>query len=108
MGMNSTRRKLAIATWSPPGEGNIYGKLTLNAEPALKYIAEVREATGEKVTMTHFVGKAVAMALANAPGLNGRILWSKFIPHKTVDIDATLTDGCGRELGDSKTVFLKL
>jgi len=38
MAMNSTRRKLAIGTWSAPREGNIYGKLTLNAEPALAYI----------------------------------------------------------------------
>ena len=102
MAMNSTRRKLAIATWSPPREGNIYGKLTLNAEPALKYIAEVREATGEKVTMTHFVGKAVAMALAAAPGLNGRIRFNKFIPHETVDIAYLVVLEGGSDLAKAK------
>ena len=71
MAMNSTRRKLAIATWSAPREGNIYGKLTVNAEPALAYLAALTEATGENVTLTHFVGKAVATALASSPGLNG-------------------------------------
>ncbi len=102
MAMNSTRRKLAIATWGPPKEGNIHGKLTLNAEPSLKYIAEVREATGEKVTMTHFVGKAVAMALAETPGLNGRIRWSKFIPHKTVDISFLVVLEGGADLAKAK------
>ena len=104
--MNSTRRKLAIATWSPPREGNIYGKLTLNAEPALKYIAEVREATGEKVTMTHFVGKAVAMALAASPGLNGRILFNKFRPHDTVDIAYLVVLEGGSDLAKAKITEL--
>ena len=106
MSMNSTRRKLAIATWSPPSEGNIYGKLTLNAEPALKYIAEVREATGEKVTMTHFVGKAVAMALAETPGLNGRIRWGRFIPHETVDIAFLVVLEGGADLAKAKITEL--
>jgi pyruvate dehydrogenase E2 component (dihydrolipoamide acetyltransferase) len=29
MAKMSTRRKLAIATWRSPREGNIYGKMTL-------------------------------------------------------------------------------
>src|SRR5437868_3292437 len=38
MSKMSTRRKLAIATWGNPGEGNIYGKLTLDATEALAYL----------------------------------------------------------------------
>ncbi len=106
MSMNSTRRKLAIATWSAPSAGNIYGKLTLDAEPALKYIAEVREKTGERVTITHFVGKAVAMALAATPGLNGRIRWSRFIPHDTVDIAFLVVLEGGADLAKAKVTEL--
>ncbi len=102
MAMNSTRRKLAIGTWSAPREGNIYGKLTLNAEPALAYIERVQEQTGQKVTLTHFVGKAVAMALARAPGLNGRILWGKYIPHKTIDIAYLVVLEGGGDLAKAK------
>lgn len=102
MAMNSTRRKLAIGTWGAPREGNIYGKLTLNAEPALAYLAEIRERTGHKVTMTHFVGKAVAMALASSPGLNGRILWGKYITHKTVDISYLVVLEDGGDLAKAK------
>ena len=100
--MNSTRRKLAIATWAPPREGNIYGKLTVDAEPALAYLAAVREATGEKVTLTHFVGKAVALALASAPGLNGRIRFGRFVPHETVDISFLVTLDGGSDLAKAK------
>lgn len=82
----STRRKLAIATWSSPREGNIYGKLTLDATEALAYLDHVRRATGEKVTITHFVGKAVGEALKQAPTLNGYLRLGAYVPHETVDL----------------------
>ncbi len=82
----STRRKLAIASWSTPKEGNIYGKLVVDMGPALRYIEHLRETSGEKVTVTHLVGKAAAMALANAPDLNGRIFMGAYRPHESVDL----------------------
>ena len=80
------RRKLAIASWAAPQEGNIYGKLTVNADNALKYIEHLRNTTGEKVTITTLVGKAAGMALAQAPSLNGRILFDAYRPYDTVDL----------------------
>ena len=47
MDFNNTRRKLAIASWSAPREGNIYGKLTLDATEALAYIEWLRAKTGD-------------------------------------------------------------
>ena len=38
MAKMSTRRKLAIATWGSPREGNIYGKMTLDATPAIGHL----------------------------------------------------------------------
>ena len=84
--LTSTRRKLAIATWAAPREGNIYGKLTVDAGPALAFLDKVRAQTGEKVTITHLVGRAVALALAQAPTLNGRIVWGAYRPFDTVDV----------------------
>ena len=100
--MNSTRRKLAIATWSAPSEGNIYGKLTLDATQALAYVAWLREKTGEKVTVGHLMGKALAMAMKNAPGLNGRIVWGKYVPHETVDITFLVALEGGADLAKAK------
>jgi pyruvate dehydrogenase E2 component (dihydrolipoamide acetyltransferase) len=90
-----TRRKLAIASWSSPREGNIYGKMTVDATHALAYIKELRETTGERVTITHLVGKAVAEGLVACPDLNGVIRLGSFTPHKTVDIAylVALTEG---------------
>ncbi len=102
MAKMSTRRKLAIATWSSPREGNIYGKLTLDATKALEYIDEVRERTGLKVTITHLVGAAVGRALSKAPGLNGRIRFGRYIPHKTVDIAFLVALDGGKNLAKAK------
>src|SRR5205807_904672 len=98
----STRRKLAIATWSAPREGNIYGKLTVDATQALAYVQHLREATGEKVTLTHLVGKACAEALKHAPTLNGRILFGRYIPHATVDIAFVVALEEGKDLAKAK------
>ena len=86
MARMSTRRKLAIATWSSPSEGNIYGKLTLDAGPALAWIEAERKRTGEKVTITHLVGKACALALRRTPTLNGRIVFGRYLPFARVDV----------------------
>ncbi len=84
--MTPTRRKLAIATWAPPAEGNIFGKVEFDMTEANRYLAKLREETGVRVSITHLVGLAAARAMAKAPGLNGKILFGKFVPHDTVDV----------------------
>ncbi len=102
MSKMSLRRKLAIATWSSPREGNIYGKLTVDATNAIAYLERVKQESGEKVTITHLVGAAVARALAKAPGLNGRILFGRYIPHETVDIAFLVSLDGGKNLAKAK------
>ncbi len=98
----STRRKLAIATWSAPREGNIYGKLTVDATHALAYLEKVRAETGERVTITHFVGKVVGEALLEAPGLNGFLRFGAFHEHKSVDVAFLVALRDGHDLGKVK------
>lgn len=98
----TTRRKLAIATWGPPDEGNIFGKLTLDATEALAYLAHIRATTGEKVTMTHLVGKVVGNALAKAPGLNGYIRFGRYIPHDHVNVTYLVALEEGADLAKAK------
>ena len=102
MAKMSTRRKLAIATWSRPTEGNIYGKITIDASEALAYIAKVRELTGVKVTITHLVGIAVGRALGKAPDLNGRIVWGGFEPYDSVDVSYLVQLDEGSDLAKVK------
>ncbi|MEZ4322910.1 MAG: 2-oxo acid dehydrogenase subunit E2 [Myxococcota bacterium] len=98
----TVRQKLAIASWKAPQEGNIYGKLTVDATEALAYLDWVREQTGEKVTITHLVGKAVAQALSHAPKLNGVIRFGSFVPRTSVDIAFLVALEEGRNLAKAK------
>ena len=96
------RRKLAIATWDAPREGNIYGRLVLDTEEVGRYLAWLRETTGEKVTLTTFVGACVADALAATPSLNGRIWLGRYIPHDTVSISFLVALEQGADLAKVK------
>lgn len=98
----SVRQKLAIASWKAPKEGNIYGKLTLDATEALAYIDWLRETTGEKVTITHFVGAACARALEAAPKLNGVIRLGSFVSRQSVDIAYLVALEEGQNLAKAK------
>jgi pyruvate/2-oxoglutarate dehydrogenase complex dihydrolipoamide acyltransferase (E2) component len=100
--MNHTRRKLAIVSWSAPSEGNIYGKLVIDVSQALPYIEHLRKKDGEKVTITHIVGKAVAKAMAAAPSLNGRIIFGSFVPHQSVAITYLVALENGKDLAKTK------
>jgi pyruvate dehydrogenase E2 component (dihydrolipoamide acetyltransferase) len=99
---NGLRRKLAIATWSPPREGNIYGKLTVDVTEALRWIEAVRAQSGEKVTLTHLVGKAVAEAFAQAPGLNGVIRLGTYQRHSGVALSFLIALDEGQNLAKAK------
>lgn len=94
----SIRRKVAIATWNSPKEGNIYGKLTIDMTNALKYIEYLRDLTQKKITITHLIGKSVGMALAECPDINGRILFGRYIPHKTADVSFLVSLENGKDL----------
>ncbi|HRI51106.1 MAG TPA: 2-oxo acid dehydrogenase subunit E2 [Pseudomonadota bacterium] len=98
----SIRRKLAIASWGEPSEGNIYGKLTVDMTRSLRYLEELRGRSGEKVTVTHLVGKAIAEALRRAPTLNGRIRLGEYIPFDTVDIAFLVALEGGNDLAKAK------
>ncbi|MBW3659706.1 MAG: 2-oxo acid dehydrogenase subunit E2 [Actinobacteria bacterium] len=99
---NSLRRKLAIASWSGPSEGNIYGKVTVDAGPALEYLAHVEDTTGEKVTVTHLVGKAVGEALAKEPSLNGYLRLGRYERHDEVALAFLVSMPDGSDLAKAK------
>lgn len=98
----SLRRKIAIASWSSPREGNIYGKLSMDMTNSLAYIDHLRKTSGLKISITHLIGKAAGMALAQCPDLNGRIFLGRYIPHKTVDIAFLVSVEGGKDLAKFK------
>jgi len=79
----TTRRKMAIASWSTPNEGLIHAKMVLDCTAVLKFMERKREA---HVTMTTVVGKMLGVCLRKVKDLNGRIVLGRFIPKRTCDV----------------------
>ena len=79
-------REVALSTWSAPSSPAAYGVLDLDCEAALAWAEQAREASGEKVTLTHVVGKAAALAIAAAPETNGFASMGRLRLRPTVDV----------------------
>lgn len=98
----STRKKLAIATWTTPKEANIYGKLTLDLTKTLQYIDYLRRVKDTKISITHVVAAAVGRALKMAPDINGRILFGRYVPYESVDLSILVSLEEGKDLAKVK------
>ncbi len=79
-------RKIAIGTWRDCGDPSVYGVLELECTNALNYIDTIRKNTGRKITITHFVGKAVAESIKRHPNINCVLRFGRLYPRQTVDI----------------------
>jgi len=79
-------RRLAMGSWHGTGDPTIYGVLEINAETALAHIAAEKARTGNRITITHYVGKVFAKVLERSPDLNTEIRWGKFYPRKSIDV----------------------
>jgi pyruvate dehydrogenase E2 component (dihydrolipoamide acetyltransferase) len=90
-------RKIAGAMWGPPDDPQVYGILEFDATPLLAYMNAARE-TGVRVTPTHLVGRAVALALHEVPDFNVRIHGGNVVPRESVDVFFIAAVEGGREL----------
>jgi pyruvate/2-oxoglutarate dehydrogenase complex dihydrolipoamide acyltransferase (E2) component len=96
----STWRKLSVGSWGSPHDPSLYGVVEYNAERALAYIEQQRTITGERITITHFVGKVFAAVLKHQPDLNTELKWGKFHQRASIDISfqVVIEDGGSPDL----------
>lgn len=95
-------RKVASATWRGPVDPQIYGDLEIDATELLSFLANVRAATGARVTVTHLVGRALAHGLAENPDLNVYRRGSRFVPREDVSIFFVVAVDEGKDLSGVK------
>ena len=82
----SAFRKIAIGTWQTAYDPSMYGTLSIRMEKTLAYIEKLRKETGTKVTITHLVTKAVAIALKATPEANAILRWNSIHLRDQVNI----------------------
>jgi pyruvate/2-oxoglutarate dehydrogenase complex dihydrolipoamide acyltransferase (E2) component len=70
MARESSWRKISMSAWARPHDPTVYGWLEIDVSRALRYLERESLASGVKLTLTHLIGKAVALALADCPEAN--------------------------------------
>ncbi len=78
-------RKIAIGTWTGPGDPQIYGTLEVDLTRALAW-RDRQPADGPRITVTHMVARALGLAMRRYPDLNGFIRFKRIYLRKSVDI----------------------
>jgi pyruvate/2-oxoglutarate dehydrogenase complex dihydrolipoamide acyltransferase (E2) component len=82
----SSWRKVAIGTWRSAGDPSVYGILDLDATAAVAYVEKLRQTTGKRITLSHFVGKAIAATMARHPQINCILRFGRLYPRQNVDV----------------------
>lgn len=82
----SSFRKIAIGTWRTAKDPSVYGSLSLEMDATLAYIEAFRQRTGKRLTLTHLMAKAVALALAEMPDANAILRYGRIWLRKDVDV----------------------
>ena len=82
----SAFRILAAITWDPPTDPTIYGMTDIDVSKLEPWLAKKREETGQKLTYTHAVARAMAMTLRMYPGLNCMIRRGAIWQRRDVDV----------------------
>lgn len=90
----SSFRRMAAAMWRSPRDPSIYGSMDVDATAALAFLADHQRTTGIKLTITHLVARAVALALRDQPEINGKVrFWGRLEQRASVDVFVTVLTG---------------
>lgn len=96
---NSTRKKISLTTWSEPYSPEIYSCLQVRFSKAMNFIADLKKNTGQHVTPTHLVCKAMAEVLKKFPELNTKLAFGNIVPYDTIDVSCLVAMDEGSDLG---------
>jgi pyruvate dehydrogenase E2 component (dihydrolipoamide acetyltransferase) len=99
----SSFRRMAAAMWRQPRDPSIYGSMDVDATPALAFLAAHERAIGAKLTVTHLVARAVALALRDQPEINAKVrFWGRLERRATVDVFVTVATEGNRDLSGAR------
>jgi pyruvate dehydrogenase E2 component (dihydrolipoamide acetyltransferase) len=97
-------RRIAASAWPLPKDPTIYGSMEIRAQKLVDWLAEQKEKTGVKLSVTHAVTRAVALTMKAYPGLNGLIRFGSIYLRE--DVDLFLQVAIPSEDGDTAKVDL--
>ena len=97
----STFRRMAAAMWQRPRDPSIYGSMDVDATAVLAYLQSLPKQP--RVTITHLVARAVALALRAQPEVNGKVrFWGRLEHRETIDVFVTVATEGARDLSGAR------
>jgi len=82
----SSWRRISTAMWDEHNSPQVIGFDDIDMTQMLEVLEELREKSGEKVTVTHAFVKAMAQVYARFPQLNVLVVRGKVMQRKSIDI----------------------
>jgi carboxylesterase len=79
-------RKTAVAIWRAPNDPTLAGTTSVEVTKALHYLRERSSAAGARLTVTHLVVRAVALAMRRFPESNTKVHWGRILVRDRVDV----------------------
>lgn len=83
-------RKMALSVWTPSSDPSTYAKISMPVDKVMDYLANLNlknEKEGrEKITLTHFAGKALGKVFRKHPEVNRLIRFGKYFQRNHVDM----------------------
>lgn len=89
--------------WKAPSDPTVYGVLEVDMRLSLAYLAALNSVPGTaRVTPTHLVVKAIAMAMAEIPSSNAIIALGRVYVRDSIDVYCQVATDGGRDLSGVK------
>jgi pyruvate dehydrogenase E2 component (dihydrolipoamide acetyltransferase) len=82
----SSWRRLALHAWRAPNDPTVHGSLELDVGEALEVLRELRARSGRKLSVTHLVGRAIALAIRERPEVNAIVRFGRVWQRDTIDV----------------------
>lgn len=98
----STWRRMALHAWRAPSDPSVYGTLEIDATEARDFVAELRAKTGTRVTITHLVGRAIALAIRERPEVNAIVRLGRAFRRESIDVFFQIAFEGGEDLNGQK------
>jgi pyruvate dehydrogenase E2 component (dihydrolipoamide acetyltransferase) len=77
---------MSVAAWGPPSDPTIYGMLDVDVTRLLPLLEQRSRETGVRLTLTHAVARALALAIREHPSVNVLVRWRRIYQRENIDI----------------------
>lgn len=104
----SSYRRIAAVAWDAPTDPHVYGSLEVRSEALEAWIRQKRDESGERVTLTHAVARALAMVLARHPELNAFVRLGRPVVRESIDVFVQVVVEDGENIGNADLSGVKI